>query len=181
MSRGTYGAETARGLILTAVAVHAPLFPSVRRPRRHRLRGGRIAKYSCHFPRAQGKRIPRPRNFHLATAYRHICRIVVRSDIDAVLPRAAQRDRAVRRVDLENLTALERHQPDIEGALLQAQLRHLIVQVQELHRGLRCHAHRRRADMHLDSRPFIRPQPVANRQWIVQRRRCPFLNIGGPE
>ena len=100
---------------------------------------------------------------------------------DPVFAGLAQCKGEIRRVDLEQLVAVETPHADVQRALRQLQLCNAVV---EIGHGYACkcvHPNHCAADLNLGTRTRVRPEAVAGAQWPVNPGAHPIVFTGGRE
>ena len=164
------------------LAVHAPLVEHVRARRRiDFLRNGVHSRQTRALPRPYREGRASTGHFGLSAAHRHYGDVVIAIRLDAIVPGAQQRDRHVGSIYFDALVLPQVADENVDRALGQAELRDLVVQVQNRHRRPGIHANRGRPHMQLGLRAGIGPQMVACGQGIVECRRSPLFHTARPE
>ena len=92
-----------------------------------------------------------------------------------------QRHGAGRRIDLYVVVGVERAHTNERGALRQADLQMIVIEIEDLEGGLRREANRVRADVQLGARVGVGPEMVAGGERIVECRARPVVDISRTE
>ncbi len=136
---------------------------AVRLPRRHDVRRA-FAVYIAH-----------------ALAHDHRRRPVLGIDLDAVAARSRQREREIRRVDLDDVARREPAHAHVERPLMQLQLRDAIVEVRHGDARQRAEPPGAGVDAQFRPRTVVGPDAVAADDRPVEARLDPVVVAGGRE
>src|ERR1039458_1620928 len=163
-------------LIFSLIAIQRPIVESIFRGHLAKFVIQTIAASECGVL-ARHHRIGRTTAGNLAASapHRHFRSIAVRIHIDAVIPRLHHNERHVRRVDLVGVFII--HVPDFHNqrSLRQTNLCSAVTDLEQRDARLGAEAKRRRSDVHLRPRIFVRPKIVARHQRTIEHCRDPVV------
>ena len=100
---------------------------------------------------------------------------------DPVFAGLAQCKGEIRRVDLEQLVAVETPHADVQRALRQLQLGNAVVEIGHRYTCKGIHPNHCAADLDFGPRPRIRPEAIPRAQWPVNPRPHPIVLTGRRE